>query len=230
MLREESERVMELKTQEKQPCSNLRDTDQKYYNTEFPGDIKDRNLAGTKAKKCDDLVAFCADKSTFACQSPECHFKSTVGDEYKQHMERAHGWTHIKANPLDDLYSPETTISSHLPRVVDDDEELDAIADTLGHMKIDERYHGQPPRTQQHPLRRQYTQECENSRIPDRHVSDSMPAVVVCSSYNYSRPAMETIKILKRDYLQDLDLRKENYKTDGFKIEVLKRLEREGLM
>ena len=138
LLREEPERLMELKTQEIKPdnilfkpCNKLLNYDQRYHIMGFPGGIKDGKTKENKAHRCDDLRAFHANRSTFACQSPECQFKSTVEDVYKQHMERVHGWTHINANPLDDLYSPGTTTSSHSLTQVDDNEELSSIAHTF---------------------------------------------------------------------------------------------------
>ena len=233
LLREKPERVMELTAQEKQPCSKLRNDDQRYHDMEFPGGVKDGEPKENKARRRDDFRAFHANQSTFACKSPECHFKSTVEDEYKQHMERVHGWTHINANPLDDLYSPETTTSSHSltqvddnEELVDDNEELDSIAHLLGDMKIDDKYHyaRQPP-----PWLRD-TQECENSRSSPRQVPNSVPGVVVGSSYNYSRPAMQTVRDIKCDYPQGLrhDMN-DITKADWFKIKALKRLEREEL-
>lgn len=59
-----------------------------------------------------DLKLYYAQWFTFACQLPTCHFKSTVENEYKQHMERVHGWIHVKANPRDDLYTPRPVPSS----------------------------------------------------------------------------------------------------------------------
>ena len=226
----DSNHTMELKITEKQPCSNLRDTKQKYLDMEFPGGAKDRNFVGNKAQICDDLRTFYANKSTFACRSPECHFKSSVEDEYKQHMEKVHGWTHIKANPLDDLYSPEDTASSHESTLADDKKELHAVAYLLGNIKVDERYHGQPPRAGQHPLWRRNTPECENSFSADRLMpNNSVPGVVVGSSYNYSRPERETFRLPKPDFAQDLAQFEETTKADNFKTGALRWLELERL-
>ena len=197
---------------------------QKYLDMEFCENVKDRRSARWKAENCNKPRAFYAEKSTFGCWSPECHFKSTGEVEYKQHMERVHGWTHINANRLDYLDLLEATASSRSPTLADDKKELHSIPHLLGDMKFDERYHGQPPRASQHPLWRQNTQEYETSHSSDRHVPNSVPGVVVGSSYNYSRPALETFRGPKPDYVQDL----ENYKADRFKYEILRRLEREG--
>ena len=58
---------------------------------------------------------------------------------------------------------------------------------------------------------------------------NSVPGVVGGSSYNYSRPAMQSVRDLEREYLQGLHDIKDIASVHLFKMETLERLEREEL-
>jgi hypothetical protein len=125
--------------------------DEKYFLGGIKGMKCPRRLARKRAERNGDLEASYAESSVFACQLPTCQFNSTIRDEYKQHMERVHGWIYVKANPLDDLYAPRPVVPDASATTLGGEEGPDSFTSLLRDCKVDLLECSQMPKESSHP-------------------------------------------------------------------------------